>query len=151
MRRTVAAIAAAAVLATQLCFSWRGEQVAYSAYHRIKDTYVRIREHLPPDVRTIVADPGDLCFLDFWLNPLGVERVKIMAFANYSRCDELPSGVVLTHSNPGWEGLSAPVIQETVGRLPCLIRPPAHWRMLYEGHPERVYLIDAEQRGRERP
>ena len=31
----------------------------------------RIREHLPRGVHTIVADPGDLCFFDFWLNPLG--------------------------------------------------------------------------------
>jgi hypothetical protein len=63
------------------------------------------------------------------------------AFANYSSCDELKDGVVLTQSDPGWEGLSAGVIQETVKRLPCLLHPPANWRLLYDGYPERIYLI----------
>jgi hypothetical protein len=48
---------------------------------------------------------------------------------------------VLTFSNPGWEGLSAPIIRDTVERLPCLLRPPPRWRLLYDGHPEKVYLI----------
>ena len=30
-----------------LYFNWRGEQIAYDAFHRIKGTYARIREHLP--------------------------------------------------------------------------------------------------------
>ena len=150
LRRIALAMGLAGLL-VQLYFSWTGEVVAYSAYHRIKDTYARIRERLPPDVRTIIADPGDLCFFDFWMNPLGAERVKIMAFANYSRCDQLTSGVVLTHSNPGWDGLSAPVIRETVTRLPCLLYPPATWRLIYQGSPERVYLIDGASKISQRP
>ena len=116
--------------------------MAYNAYHRIKGTYARIRERLPRDVPAVIADPGDLCFFDFWLNPLGAEPVRMIAFANYSRCDEMRPGVVLTHSNPGWEGAGAPAIQETVKRLPCLVAPPAHWRLLYDGYPERVYAIE---------
>jgi hypothetical protein len=132
---------ASAILLVHLSFNWMGEQIAYGAYQRIKGTYVRIREHLPRGVRTMSADPGDLCFFDFWLNPLGAQRVKIVAFANYSRCDELTSGVVLTKSNPGWEGFSAPAIQETVMRLPCLLYPPPGWRLVYDGYPEKVFLI----------
>jgi Dolichyl-phosphate-mannose-protein mannosyltransferase len=131
-----------AILVVHVYFNWKGEQIAYDAYHRIKGTYTRIREHLPPGVHTIVGDPGDLCFFDFWLNPLGAERVKMVVFANYSGCDELRSGVVLTQSNPGWERLAAPVIQETVRRLPCLLEPPPTWRLLYDGYPERVYSIE---------
>jgi hypothetical protein len=140
-RRALTAVAAA-ILLTHLSFNWQGEQLAYNAYHRIKGTYARIRERLPTDVKTIIADPGDLCFFDFWLNPLGVERVRMVAFANYSGCHEIEPGLLLTHSNPGWEGAGAPVIQETVRRLPCLLAPPANWRLLYDGHPERVYAID---------
>jgi 4-amino-4-deoxy-L-arabinose transferase-like glycosyltransferase len=140
-RRAVAG-AAAAILLVHLYFNWRGEQVAYGAYHRIKATYARIRERLPQGVETMIADPGDLGFFDFWLNPLGVERVKMMVFANYSRCDELTSGVVLTQSNAGWEGLNAPVIQDTVERLPCLLHPPANWRLVYDGYTEKVYRIE---------
>ena len=139
-RRTVA-VAGLLILALHLTLNWESEQVAYSAFHQVKATYVRIREHLPPGVQTIVADPGDLCFLDFWLNPMGVERVRVRAFANYSRCDELPDGVVLTRSNPGWHELSAPVIQETVRRLPCLLQPPSGWWLLYDGYPEKIFVV----------
>jgi hypothetical protein len=128
------------ILLVHVRFNLMGEEIAYSAYHRIKGTYSRIRERLPPDVRTIVADPGDLSFFDFWLNPFGSERVRMVAFARYAACDGLGRGVVLTRSNPGWE-LGAPVIQETVRRLPCLVDPPADWRLVYEGYPERVYEI----------
>jgi 4-amino-4-deoxy-L-arabinose transferase-like glycosyltransferase len=141
LRRLALALGMAA-LAVQLAFAWTGELIAYNAYHRIKDTYARIRDRLPSDVRIISADPGDLCFFDFWMNPLRSERVKIMAFANYARCEDLTSGVVLTYSNPGWEGLSAPVIQQTVARLPCLVYPPATWRLLYRGSPEHVFVIE---------
>jgi hypothetical protein len=133
---------ASAIVMIHLFFSWRGDEVAYGGYHRIKDTYARIRGQLQPDVRTIVADPGDLCFFDFWLNPLGVEKVAMTAFATYSRCEDIKSGVVLTDSNPGWEHLNAPIIQETVKRLPCLVEPPANWRLVYDGHPAKVYQID---------
>ena len=78
---------------------------------------------------------------DFWLNPLGVERVRLVPFANYASCDELTSGVVFTWSNPGWEALAAPVIQETVRRLPCLTRPPPGWRLLYDGFPEKIFVV----------
>ena len=139
-RRTLMATAWA-ILAIHLCFNWMAAQAAHGRYQRIKAPYVRIREHLPRDVQTIVADPGDLGFFDFWLNPLGAERVKMAAFANYSRCDQIASGVVLTQSNPGWEGRGAPVIQETVARLPCLLHPPASWRLLYGGYPEKVFVI----------
>jgi hypothetical protein len=140
--RRLLTAAAAAMLLAHLSFNWRGEQVAHGAYQRIKSTYVRIRERLPPGVQTMIADPGDLGFFDFWLNPLGVERVKMAVFASYSRCDELTSGVVLTQSNPGWERLNAPAIQDTVARLPCLLDPPANWRLVYDGFPERVYRIE---------
>jgi hypothetical protein len=137
---------ACVILLVHLFFNWRGEQVAYDAYQRIKGTYERIRGRLPREVQNIVADPGDLCFFDFWLNPLGAETVKMTPFASYSRCEDLPDGVVLTYSNPGWVGLGAPVIQETVKRLPCLLQPPAHWRLLYEGYPERVFIVEASRR-----
>jgi hypothetical protein len=136
---------ASAILLIHLYFSWTGEQIAYGAYHRIKETYARIREQLPQGVQMIAADTGDLCFLDFWLNPLGAERVKMSALANYSSCEELKSGVVLTQSNPGWEGISAPVIQEAVKRLPCLLHPPASWRLVYDGYPEKIYQIGGER------
>ena len=138
LRTALAAIALVA-LPLHLHFGIRGETIAYEAYHRIKDTYTRIRDHLPSDTRVIVADPGDLGFFDFWLNPLGEERVRLVAFANYRDCAQLSEGVVLTFSNPGWHGLSAPAIQETVARLPCLVNPPPTWRLLYDGFPERVY------------
>jgi hypothetical protein len=139
--RRVMAAAALMMLLVHLRFNWRGEQIAFEAFHRIKATYARIRDRLPGDVRTIVGDPGDLCFFDFWLNPLGSEPVKMVPFATLSGCDDLTDGVVLTRSNPGWQGLSAPIIQETVGRLPCLLNPPSSWRLLYDGYPERVFLI----------
>ena len=139
-RRALMAVGSA-ILLIRLYFNWRGEQIAYGAYQRIKGTYSRIREHLPRGVQTVVGDPGDLCFFDFWLNPLGAEQVRMVAFANYSGCEELQGGVVLTQSNPGWEAIGAPVIQETVKRLPCLLHPPPSWRLLYDGYPEKVYLI----------
>ncbi len=140
VRRFVAP-AVVSFLVVHLVVNVSGAAVAHEAFHAIKRTYVRIREHLPQGVGTIVADPGDLCFLDFWLNPLGVERIRMMAFANYAACDQFPSGVVLTWSNPGWQGLAAPVIRETVTRLPCLIQPPPTWRLLYDGYPEKIFII----------
>jgi hypothetical protein len=116
--------------------------MAFEAFHRVKDTYVRILERLPEGTRTVVADPGDLCFLDFWMNPLGSEPVRMVPFAAYQRCDQMPRSVVLTHSNPGWQG-QAPIIVETVRRLPCLADPPATWRLLYQGYPERVFQVAA--------
>jgi hypothetical protein len=146
--RVALAVIGAIVLVVHVGFNLRAERIAYAGYHRIKDTYTRIRDHLPEDTHTIIADPGDLGFFDFWLNPLGTTRVQLHAFAQYPRCDSLVSGVVLTFSNPGWQGLSAPAIQETVARLPCLLQPPAEWQLLYEGDPERVYVIE---RNRVRP
>jgi hypothetical protein len=137
--------AAFCVLAVHVLFNLEGEQIAFDAFHRIKSTYVRIREHLPGDVRTLVGDPGDLCFFDFWLNPLGVERVRVIPFANYARCDELPDGVILTRSNPGWEGMSAEVIRDTVHRLPCLSQPPPSWRLLYDGFPEKIFVVGQDR------
>jgi 4-amino-4-deoxy-L-arabinose transferase-like glycosyltransferase len=137
-----------ALLLMHLSVNWRGEEVVYGAYHHIKDTYARIRDRLPRGVRQIVADPGDLCFFDFWLNRLGAEQVNLVPFANYSRCEDLTSGVVLTQSNPGWEGTGAPVIQETVARLPCLLHPPVDWRLVYDGYPEKIYLIGGERQPR---
>jgi hypothetical protein len=139
-RRALVA-AAVAIVVIHLNLGWKGEQIAHESYHRIKATYARIRERLPPGVQTIVADPGDLSIFDFWLNPLGAEHVKLVAFANYARCDQLQSGVVLTHSNPGWHGMSASVIRDTVDRLPCLLDPPDTWRLIHEGFPEKVFLI----------
>lgn len=129
------------VLLLQLGASVNGITVAHEEFQRIKRTYVRIRARLPQDVNTIVADPGDLSFLDFWLNPLGTERVTMAAFARYSSCDQLTAGVVVTRSNPGWEHFGAPVIQDTVRRLPCLVHPPPSWRLLYDGYPEKVFVI----------
>jgi hypothetical protein len=140
--------AAGAILLLHVYFNWQGERIAYAGYHRIKDTYARIRQRLPAGAHTMIADPGDLCFFDFWLNPLGTERVRMIAFSAYSRCEELPGGVVLTQSNPGWVQLNATIIQETVGRLPCLIQPPADWRLVYDGAPEKVYEIPAGGRAR---
>ena len=125
-----------AMLLVHLHFNWRGEQIVYGAYHRIKGTY---------------AESGIICrrraedrggsrrsvLLRFLAESTRSESVQIVPFANYSRCDELKPGVVLTHSNPGWEGSGAPVIQETVARLPCLVHPPADWRLVYDGYPER--------------
>ena len=147
-RKALMALGAASLL-IHLTFNWRGEQMAFDAYQRIKGTYSRIRSNLPPGVKTIIGDPGDLCFFDFWLNPLGAEHVRVAAFANFSSCEDLQSGVVLTHSNPGWEGMSAPVIRETVERLPCLVDPPGNWRLLYDGYPEKVYVIDSGREARE--
>jgi hypothetical protein len=139
--RTLLIVAAApCLLLLHLSVNWQGEQIAYRAYQNIKGTYARIRERLPAGVQTIVGDPGDLCFFDFWLNPPGAEKVKMMAFANYRSCEQLQSGVVLTRANPGWDG-GAIAIQETVSRLPCLMQPPAGWRLLYSGYPEKIYEI----------
>ena len=140
--RRVASLAGVLALAVHSWFNWKGEQIAFGSFHRIKDTYVRIREHLPEDTRTIVADPGDLCFFDFWMNPLESERVRMVPFAVYDRCEQIQEGIVITHSNPGWQG-GAPIIMETVKRLPCLARQPETWRLVYEGPPERVYQVSA--------
>jgi hypothetical protein len=132
---------ASAILVGHVYFNWRSEQIAYRAYHRIKATYLRILERLPRDVEVIAGDPGDLAFFDFWLNPLGVDRVAIVAFANYSTCDEIARGVVLTRSSIGWEGTQGPAIREVVARLPCLLDPPGTWRLLYDGYPEKIYVV----------
>jgi hypothetical protein len=137
--RTAVMVAGAAMLMLHLTVNLRGEQIAYGAFHRIKDTYVRIHQHLPGNVTEIAADPGDLCFLDFWMNPLGSERTRMVPFAAYASCADIHDAVVITRSNPGWEGLNAPVIQETVGRLPCLVDVPARWQLLYDGYPEKVF------------
>lgn len=131
---------AGAALLLHLTVNWQGERIAFGAFHAIKDTYARIREHLPEGTRTMVADPGDLCFFDFWLNPLGAERVRTVAFAAVDNCDQINDAVVLTQSNPGWAG-GAPVIVDTVRRLPCLVAPPPSWRLLYQGYPERVFVV----------
>jgi hypothetical protein len=140
--RRLAATAILPLLLLYLGAGLKGVSVAHENFHTIKRTYIRIRQHLPPDANTIVADPGDLGFFDFWLNPLGAEKVRMVPFANYSDCAELTSGVVLTRSNPGWVHLNAPVIQETVKRLPCLLYPPRTWRLLYDGYPERTFVIE---------
>ena len=142
--RQVALSMGVLALAVHSWFNWQGEQIAFGAFHRIKDTYVRIREHIPEGTRTIVADPGDLCFFDFWMNPLGSERVKMVPFAVYERCEQIREGIILTHSNPGWQG-GAPIILETLTRLPCLAQPPVNWQLVYRGHPERVYLVAARE------
>jgi len=143
LRRAAASLGVLA-LAVHSWFNWKGEQIAFGAFHRIKDTYVRIREHIPEGTRTIVADPGDLCFLDFWMNPLGSERVRMVPYAAYERCEQIQEGIILTHANPGWQG-GAPIILETLARLPCLAQPPVNWRLVYRGHPERVYLVAARE------
>jgi hypothetical protein len=145
--RRAAAAAAVAALGVHLYFNWQGIRAASSEFHRTKSTYVRIREHLPAGTRTIVGDPGDLCFFDFWLNPLGNERVQLKAFATYSRCDQISDGVVITKANAGWNGMAAPVIRETVERLPCLVDPPASWGLLYDGFPERVFDLGGRSSG----
>jgi 4-amino-4-deoxy-L-arabinose transferase-like glycosyltransferase len=136
----LAATLALAAFAAHLAVNRVGERISFSAYHTIKDTYARILEHLPSDTRSITADPGDLCFFDFWMNPLGSERVRMVAFAGVRTCAQIEGGVVLTRSNPGWSG-GAPVILETVRRLPCLTAPPPHWRLLYRGYPEQVFVV----------
>jgi 4-amino-4-deoxy-L-arabinose transferase-like glycosyltransferase len=140
--RAALAVLGVALLLLHLQLNVRAESIAFAGFHRIKDTYARIRDYLPSDTRRIIADPGDLGFFDFWLNPLGEERVQLHAFANYATCDALVDGVVLTYSNPGWEQLAARAIQETVARLPCLVQPPANWRLLSDRYPERVFVIE---------
>ena len=140
VRRAVA-VGGCALLAVHLAFNWQGERIAHGAYQQIKGTYDRIRRHLPPHVPVITADPGDLAFFDFWLNPLGRVDVRGVPFSSVSRCEEIAGGVVLTFSNRGWEGLSAEIIRRTVERLPCLVRPPSNWQLLYDGYPEKVYLV----------
>jgi 4-amino-4-deoxy-L-arabinose transferase-like glycosyltransferase len=142
LRSHLATATAVAMLAVHLAFNWYGARIASHTYQEVRATYERIRDHLPADVRTIIGDPSDLGFFDFWLNPLGVERVRIMAFANYSHCDQIAGGVVLTRSNSGWIGLAAPSIREAVTRLPCLLQPPAGWRLLYEGSAEKIFVIE---------
>ena len=144
--RRAAAAGAVAVLAVHLGFSWQGISRASGEYHQIKRTYIRIRENLPAATKTLIGDPGDLCFFDFWLNPLGVERVRLSPFVSHSRCDELAGAVVITRASPGWYGEQAPVIRETVDRLPCLVAPPPSWRLLYDGYPEQVFAIETESR-----
>ena len=139
--RPILAVLALGVLSGHLYFNWRAEQVAFRSFHQIKGTYQRIRYSLPPRVRMIAGDPGDLGFFDFWLNPLGFERVRLVPFSNFASCNQIVNGVVLTYSNPGWYGLAAPVIRETVARLPCLVTPPPDWRLLYDGFPEKVYVV----------
>ena len=134
--------AAVGLLVVCTFFSWRAEIVAYGAFHHIKGTYLRIRDHLPAGAGTLVADPGDLAFFDFWLNPLGRTRVRIVPFAAVSACDDIVQGsVVLTRSNPGWAD-GAPTIRQSVARLPCLVQPPPHWRLAYDGYPERVFHVE---------
>jgi hypothetical protein len=145
------ALAAVAMLMVHLYFNWQGIHAASLGFHRTKATYVRIREHLPGGIRTMIGDPGDLCFFDFWLNPLGDVRVHLTPFANYARCDQLVSGVVITKANAGWDGMAAPVIRETVQRLPCLVDPPPSWRLLYDGFPERVFELGGHSAGAARP
>lgn len=140
-----AATLAVAALFVHLSVNRQGERIAFEAFHAIKDTYVRIRQHLPAGTRTITADPGDLCFFDFWLNPPGSERVRMVPFAAVTACDQINDGVVLTQSNPGWAG-GAPVIVDTVRRLPCLTAPPSAWRLLYQGYPERVFVVAGNER-----
>jgi len=133
------------LLVTHTYFSWRAERVAYGAFHRIKDTYVRIREHLPDDVRTLSGDPGDLAFFDFWMNPLRSVRVRMVPFNAYQRCDQIRDGVVLTGSNQGWEE-GALTIRQTVARLPCLVHPPDTWQLIYGGYPEKIFQVAGGKR-----
>ena len=145
-RLTAAAcVLASVMLAGHLGYNWQGERLAFDAFQQIKETYVRIRLRLPGGVGTISGDPGDLCFFDFWMNPLGSERVRMMAFAAYDRCEQIGTGVVLTQSNRGWQD-NAPVIADTVRRLPCLREPPPTWHLLYDGFPEKVYVITGDPR-----
>jgi hypothetical protein len=141
--------AAIALVAGVILFAFNliGARTAYRDYHAIKDTYVRIRAHLPPGTSTIVADPGDLCFFDFWMNPLGSVRVRTVPFDAIPRCGAMPEGVVLTQSNPGWSS-GASTIREAVRRLPCLEDPPDNWHLLYRGYPEQVFLISAADHAR---
>jgi hypothetical protein len=134
-----------AILFLNTCLNVRAEGVAYRNFHQIKNTYARIRSRLPGDVRAIIADPGDLCFFDFWMNPLGSERVRMVPFSAVRTCDQIDDGIVLTQSNPGWAG-NAQVIQDTVSRLPCLIDPPATWHQIYDGYPERVFQVTPGER-----
>jgi hypothetical protein len=46
--------------------------------------------------------------------------------------EEITGGAALTFSNPGWEGLNAEIIRQTVERLPCLVRPPSNWRFVMD-------------------
>ena len=83
-----------------------------------------------------------LAFFDFWLNPLGRTHVRIVPSAAVSACDDIVHGsVVLTRSNPGWLD-GAPAIRQSVARLPCLVQPPLHWRLVYDGYPERVFHVE---------
>lgn len=138
--RTPAAVVALAAAVVIFGFNWAGIRIAYQNYHALKATYLRVRAHLPSDTATIVGDPGDLCFFDFWLNPLGSVRVRTIPFDAIGRCDEIPASIVLTHTNPGWSEGAAP-IRAAVQRLPCLAQPPATWQLLYQGYPERVFRV----------
>lgn len=141
--RRLALAAAGSALAIHLWFNWAAQEIAHGDYQRIKGTYWRILERLPADVPAIVADPGDLAYFDFWLNPLGRQVVRMVPFSAVTGCASIGAGAVLTFSNDGWERLNAPIIRETVGRLPCLLQPPPKWRLVYDGYPERVYLVAA--------
>lgn len=138
--RRAAALLGLAAAVFVLVFNWAGARIAYRNYHAIKDTYVRIRAHLPADTSTIVGDPGDLCFFDFWMNPLGSVRVRTIPFDEIRGCDDMPAGIVLTDSNPGWAAGAAP-IEAAVRRLPCLEQPPKSWELLYRGYPEQVFRV----------
>jgi len=137
--------AAIVLLVTHKYFNWRAEQIAHVSFHRIKNTYARIREHHPDDVRTISADPGDLSLFDFWLNPLGAARERMLPFSASQTCGKIHDGVVLTQLNPGWHK-GAPVIQETLFRLPCLIDPPATWQQVYQGYPVKLFRVNTRER-----
>jgi len=32
-------------------------------------------------------------------------------------------------------------VREAVTRLPCGLDPPPTWRLLYDGYPEKVYVV----------
>jgi hypothetical protein len=141
--RRALATAGCLAMAVHLSFNWQGESIAWSAFHRVKATYARIRDHLPSAPATIVGDPGDLVFFDFWMNPPGETRVRTVSFGAYASCAELRDAVVLTRSNPGWFGVPAAAIEEAVRRLPCLAHPPPDWRLLYGGYPEQAFVVES--------
>jgi hypothetical protein len=74
-------LAAAAILPLLIVYmgaGLKGVSVAHENFHGIKRTYIRISRHLPPDTNAIVADPGDLGIFDFWLNPPGGGKVRMV-------------------------------------------------------------------------
>jgi dolichyl-phosphate-mannose-protein mannosyltransferase len=140
--RTAIVVLGCIALVVHIAINLKGERVEYDAYHHIKATYARIRDRLPSEPPPIVGDPGDLTFFDFWLNPLGTTRVRTLPFSGYASCRELQHVIVLTRSDPGWFGARAEAIEQAVRRLPCLVQPPANWQLLYDGYPERVFVVD---------